>query len=610
MIIRRITQLFKVSFPKYFIFFDTESNIISKDVKGLEKHTLKLGVCIFVKLDSKANVVEEIKYYFKNAKEFWNFVLRYTSKDRDLYIVAHNVKYDIINVDFMNELNSRNWSVNYPIMSGAFIMSAYQELGKNNDNKKGKKKKQKKITIIDSANFLKTRLAEIGKKLGIEKMAIDFDNCTEEELYKYCENDVIIVYKFIISIIKFIVDRKLGSFKETLASTAFNVWRKSFNELPIYYHNDSDLIKFERKAYKGGRVECFHIGRITDKTYYLDINSMYPYVMQHYRLPNMPTITPVNLEDNFSSILEMNNTYFIAECLIETDEEFNPYSFKDDSGKLLFPKGKFKCHLHDCDLRYAIKNNHLKKIIRIQGYSQNYCLRDYVNYFYPLKAQAENETDRLIIKLFLNSLYGRLGMRHPVTDEIEYGSDELFGKISIIGDSDNRNVYHIWNGKLYRSHYDYAYPRKNINVAIAGAVTSYSRMLLFNYIKLAGHDNTFYCDTDSLFVNEKGYNNLLPFISKDKLGYLKLENISDDVNIIAPKNYQFGDIVRSKGIPYEYDYDRGVYSYMRFTSIKDYINSGGEHFGRIQSKKKLSLNYTKGIVTDTGRVKPHSMNMT
>jgi len=45
-------------------------------------------------------------------------------------------------------------------------------------------------------------------------------------------------------------------------------------------------LKLEREGYNGGRNECFYIGTLNSQKYYkLDVNSMYPYVMQNNKYP-------------------------------------------------------------------------------------------------------------------------------------------------------------------------------------------------------------------------------------------------------------------------------------------------------------------------------------
>jgi DNA polymerase elongation subunit (family B) len=79
------------------------------------------------------------------------------------------------------------------------------------------------------------------------------------------------------------------------------------------------------------------------------------------------------------------------------------------------------------------------------------------------------------------------------------------------------------------------------NVAIAAAVTAYSRMIINNYKLLAlnlGLD-LFYSDTDSLVLNGK-----LPpeHIDSATLGKLKLEHTIKEGIFVMPKVYYLEDI--------------------------------------------------------------------
>jgi hypothetical protein len=73
--------------------------------------------------------------------------------------------------------------------------------------------------------------------------------------------------------------------------------------------------------------------------------------------------------------------------------------------------------------------------------------------------------------------------------------------------------------------------------AIAAHVTSYARMLLFNYIKHCkkAELNVYYCDTDSIFTSGEL---LADFISSTELGKLKLEHCYDNgLSFMGLKNY-------------------------------------------------------------------------
>lgn len=622
--IRKIRKIHKIEQPKNFVFFDTESYLEPEENR--ENHTLKLGVCIFVKLNDDCQEIMREVYYFRTANEFWDYIEKRCIYPGNItWIIAHNIKYDLANVDVIEHLPKRGWELPYPVIKNAFIMSA--------------KKGRKQLKIIDTFNFYRGKVSSLGDKLGIPKMSINFETCTDQELFTYCENDVMIIEKFVISFIKFLNDNNLGSFKTTLASTAMNVFRHSFMNIPIYTHTSNDLLKDERLAYKGGRVECFYIGKLPKQNYYLvDINSMYPFMMREKMLPVEYDFT---LHNPSISVLQevMKTHYVIGELRIDNENKYGVYGIKHE-GKLIFPTGEFNAFLQHPEIEYAERNGHIRHIYTIHTYHQDKALSDYANYFYEMKRKAKNPVDREIAKILCNSLYGKFGMRKYITETTQWYGDNEKKTGTYHSVIDGKVItYHIWFGQLVHSYSVDDQHVTNTNIALAGAITAYARMYLLEMIENAGLDHVYYCDTDSLLVDKAGYDRLLSYIHEDELGKLKLEGEFNNAIIYAPKNYKmyrtptihkfntlhgkrsFSPIknrlyihnkkTRSKGIPLTaVENDDGSYDFWRFTTFLDYLKSEDGFRGRIRVVKNNRLEYDKGNVDlDTGKVTPYRMKI-
>ncbi|GAI51205.1 unnamed protein product, partial [marine sediment metagenome] len=76
--------------------------------------------------------------------------------------------------------------------------------------------------------------------------------------------------------------------------------------------------------------------------------------------------------------------------------------------------------------------------------------------------------------------------------------------------------------------------------AISSEVAAYARLYLWELMKQAGEGNYFYCDTDSLFVNESGLYNLGDKLNNTELGGLKIIEKMDWVDIRGLKDYTTG----------------------------------------------------------------------
>jgi ribulose bisphosphate carboxylase small subunit len=131
--------------------------------------------------------------------------------------------------------------------------------------------------------------------------------------------------------------------------------------------------------------------------------------------------------------------------------------------------------------------------------------------------------------------------------------------------------------------------------AIAAHVTAYARMYLWSLMQTAGVGNYFYCDTDSLIVNEIGLDHLSSLIHDTELGKLKIQE-------------QFEHLI-IQGISKNAELiSEGVYKQQNWPTFKGIFKTGDSNTYTVTSvTKHLLRDYTKGYVTKTGRIIPFSL---
>ena len=157
-------------------------------------------------------------------------------------------------------------------------------------------------------------------------------------------------------------------------------------------------------------------------------------------------------------------------------------------------------------------------------------------------------------------------------------------------------------------------------------------MMLLSYIEQAGWNNIFYTDTDSLFVNYAGYQNLLTEIDSKVLGKLKVEDISKtDTEIRGCKDYTFNSQIKTKGvaktsinlqdlvasgelnimdIPETYrDRLNDCFVSLRWGGMSTFIKHGKlDNYSNDMFIKVLKRTYDKGRISKTGRVIPFTFS--
>lgn len=577
--------------PINILLFDTETN--SKPNKdGIVNFTFKLGAAIHVTLDNKGKVKNRYTYKLTSQDDFIDIIRTAQNHNGAVYIYAHNIGFDIRVLDLPDKFAKLKWISKPPIINNrVFLWSVENDRGK--------------IHFVDTANYGVSTVDNLGRDMGIKKLDIDFETGTEDELYIYCLRDVEVIERFIIEYLTFLNTYKLGAYALTIASQSMSAYRHKFLMNDIHIHTKNEAIELERKAYYGGRVEALYIGKKTGEDYYyLDYNSMYPYVMKNYKVPvklkGYTTETPVNYLK-----ARLSRSYCIARVLIETDEPAYPLRSKS---KLIFPVGKFVTTLHDIELRHAIKNNHIKAVYECAVYDAEYIFTKYVDFFYSLKERftvENNRSWRFITKLFLNSLYGKWGQINTVRKEIGECDYNLTWRLPMHNvETGEYFTEFAWCGKIYREikggETSFSFP------AIAGAVTAYARYTLFSALSKAGRENTIYMDTDSLVVNKHGLNNLKDMMSETSLGGLKIEQQSNSVEIFGAKDYVFGGKAKKKGVPRSAEQiGKNSWRYLQFQGMITWLNGGakGHPTGKYTVKSRKSK-YDKGIVSSNGIVHP------
>jgi hypothetical protein len=584
-----------IHFPKRFIFLDTET--YRKEMQnGEEWHTLRLGYALFWQRAYPEHREKTEWCYFTTKEKFWKFVYEKLTKDKPLWVIAHNLPFDFRIVDGFNEMVKQKFEPT------ALIINEPTHIWKF---KRGKHY----LLFVDNLNYFMVGIGKLGEQLGLPKLKTPDESAPLKIWKTYCKRDVEILFRNWQNWLNFINQNNFGTFAKTLASQAFNAFRHRFYSHNIYIHDNKEVIQLERESYRGGRTECFFIGKPKGrKFYFLDVNSMYPFVMKNYQYPRKL----LGLKENvpISVLKNLLKKYCVcAKVLLKLQK---PIVGKKEENKLIFPVGKFVATLTTEELKQVLKEGEILEVRKLSYYLKGALFKKYITTLYQLRlkfSKEGNKVYRYLCKLLMNSLYGKFGQLNKVFKKVWYEPERP--PTCYIEKLPNSNKEYIvryiagWRWEEVGKEEGY-----NSFPAIAAEVTANARLTLFKYIEKAGTSNVFYCDTDGLIINEYGFNNLKDFVSKDKLGMLKLEEIAKFLDIRGLKDYTFGDFVKQKGIKKDaVEVAPRVYIQNHFEGLK-----GALHKGRlnkvvvIKVKKVMKDEYLKGWVLQDGRVLPFELN--
>lgn len=577
--------------PKHVIFFDTETveRTIHSKAKRLE---LRLGVACYTRYREVGRNDSHAWLDFGDSRVFWDWVF---SKCRDrtrVYLVAHNVVFDIKVTKGFAALRGEGFVTRKIIVNGTSNIWEFR-------------KGTRSIVVLDNMNFFKTSLADLGDAIGIPKMEMPAEDSSVEAWATYCRRDVEVMRRAWELWLSFIKVHDLGTFGKTLASQAMNAYRHRFMPHTIYIHDAERAIALERESYHGGRTECFFIGKMPDAEYHvLDVNSMYPSVMKEHAYPKKL----IKFRDNvplreFRRLL----THYCLTAEVDLDVTEPVFSTRQDN-RLIFPIGRFTTSLTTRELAYAQAKGWIKKVKRTAIYEKAKLFERYVDFFYARRLEyknAGNEPFAYMCKLLLNSLYGKFGQRNEVFEKVGVDSDAPDG-IARYYDLDLQRwvTRRTINGVVEESQGQ----KEGFNsfVAVAAHITADARVKLWEIIKKAGRSNVFYCDTDSIFTNNEGKDRTRALSRPRELGYLSTKGSSRNLEIFGPKDYVFGEARTLKGIRS----DAKRITETKFEQLKFEGFAGALRNGRLDEmiletvEKSLSREYKKGIVQSNGHVRP------
>lgn len=393
------------------------------------------------------------------------------------------------------------------------------------------KDKNKAIDLIDYKQLCASiSYKSICKSIGIEYKDIDVFEKDRDNNYQASEEEIEIASikaKVLGNFLKPMIDDNLlqgytigqcalKQFLNTISS-------KSKEQL---FSLNSKQDEFLRHAYVGGwhYLPADRVNIEFTNVIDYDINSLYPYVMYNKSLPiGEPIYFKGNNLNNYAKL-------YVGKFKIKASLKkghvpslsrriFSPSALTTiDSEPVFKTLGPETFYLTNVDVEMLRENYDISSMELEEGYywmgSSNSLFRAYIDKFLAIKEQARREGDEAKVKmakLFLNSLYGKLGQR----------------------------------GNIYQT-----------NVAIAEFITAYGRQELLKVVNKAQEQGIFlYSHTDSIHVLAP-----LDIPIGDKLGEWKIEEEFSKATYFSKGVYKGltsnnESVIKSIGLPRDCRYN-------------------------------------------------------
>lgn len=355
--------------------------------------------------------------------------------------------------------------------------------------------------MIDLSNHTQKRsLEEIIRVMGLNEKGIKKHDLEIDPNRRdvRCRDDARATYELGKALQEFYYNQWGVELTPTIASQAMAIYRAAYLRHTFIRKgkDETKLNTLERKAYYGGRTECFRRGIYEVHSY--DVKSMYPSVMKDNLMPdpNSARYIPIGTYYRHTFDSDKIGIYHVRVFVPKQVIGLLPYRTKD--GKLLFPHGIFEGWYFNKELQaaeqYGAKILHCYEFI---VYDKKLDLfSEYIDDMFQSRAKHPPGTFyNMMYKILMNSLYGKFAQKNPVGGY----TGKLDDYVGSLPEGTKLNVpSHAVFGEecinIPASAYEEAY---GAFPCIAAYITALARVKLLH--KLMEHkDSVVYCDTDSI----------------------------------------------------------------------------------------------------------------
>ncbi|MGQ9848005.1 MAG: DNA polymerase [Bacteroidales bacterium] len=496
-------------------------DIIFLDIETKDGEIILIGV-----MDLLGNYI-----YFTNGMKFYEFLLE--NKIKKVY--AYNLEFDFFVWYF---------SVQEQIPKKVRVFTntlgvVYIQLGN--------------IYFYDLRLHFDQGLRKFGKLVGLEKLEYNYDQMQlNSELLEYNRRDLELT-RLMYNKLCEIYNNERDKLHATISSNAMNIFNRFFLGIDYGTIPEVDLDMFQ-KAYKGGWCEVFMPGKFLGKFYYVDVNSLYPFVMQTeypypYEYEKIENVNQLKFDEIKSKI---SDKYWLAFEIDKDNENIKSYNNVENEYDILL---------------------HTKCSILFVFYKTLYPFKRFVEYFSKKKIEAESRNDlfaRQIYKRLMNSLYGRFALK-PVLVKVIFNcklSDVIKNNKIISYEEIKKDVFLVKEKRRIDNSVNYIW-----SIYTTAKARAYMKKM-YDIFTSRGVE-IFYTDTDSFIVDD--VEKIQDYIDDKKIGFFKIEHECTELEIKGKKIYRMDELYKVKGIENEDAkefFHQGYVEVDRFVKWKTAIRTG------------------------------------
>lgn len=387
-------------------------------------------------------------------------------------------------------------------------------------------------------------------------------------------------------------DNKLGGLQTTAASQAMHSYKFAHMPEIMKVHNNQDALTLERDSLHCGRNECFKVGMVHGPVYHLDFNSFYGAIARDAQCPAR-FIEYGECDAEGLQVMIAKGYCVFADVMIGCHEPIYPKRIDD---RLTFPIGTFRTTLAHPEVLEAIERESIIKVYSASIYETDNLFRSWVDTMFSIRhkcRQAGDIAGEETAKRLMVSVFGKFAQwsrpwvsvngidppssfcewweKRPEIDK-EYESYASETNRKFYDGTREKGGYCRWRSIGWHVMYEgVRYEHNQSMPAIPSYIYSLARIKLIEAIRMAGWENVFYCDADSIWTNHTGMKTLerCGMLHDEELGKLKLKEVWPWVKFYGLKHYETPGKITHAGVP-------------------DYATQVGERVWEFQSSERIA----------------------
>lgn len=548
--------------------------------------------------------------------DFWEFVRTCTSNNFTTWIISQNALFDMVLSGMPQEFEESRLVVEWP-----------RSNRKREDNKVDNVHaralciiespptiiaakvvaSQGRVVIVDTLNWFSQTVEKLADTIGTKLPDPVTQDSDTESIYCRLTAECQTIMDTFVNLIQWVKEFDGGMFRYTAPSQAMSAYRHRFMEKQIYVHDSPEAKDLERKAYFGGRSEVFKLGKINRIVHQIDVNALFPSVMQNGYFPNM--LDRYEIRPDYSAEMpEIEWINSVAEVQLCTKEATFPVRTEKS---VLYPIGTFATALCGLELDYAKRKGYIVAVRSWSTYRTAKLFNKWVTELWQLRQEYREAGNKLyaeFTKRLMNSLYGKFGQMSPKWENVQDDCTNLPWSRWAVKDtqSGESQQYRSFGWQVQKQA-----AKGEIDgtfVAISAFVTSAARMRMNALRAIAGSENVYYQGIDGLIVLPLGLERLRQAgeVSESELGKLRLQLTCNTGEIIGCSDYRLDDKEVISGRSFNHEITEQGECMQRKFSATNFLFSGKaiDTVSESETPWKRVQTYSKGIGGQNGWVSP------